>query len=87
MNTLPNFRSLKSLANHLAKNPQDNFVYKGLWFTADYYDQEGKCMTYGNFSNQLTIECNNANRYANRKDMICEIKEMSIIGNQHDYIN
>jgi len=87
MNSLPNFRSLKSLAKHLSKNSQDNFVYKGLWFTMDYYDQEGKIMTYGNFSNKLTIECATNDRYSSRKDMKCTIDEMVSIRNQNNYIN
>lgn len=76
MNPLPNFRSLKSLAKYLAKSPKDNFVFNGLWFTQDYYDQEGKVMSYGNKSNSLTIECINENRYLNRKDMVCSLDEM-----------
>ena len=76
MNPLPNFRSLKSLAKHLVKKPQDNFVFQGLWFTQDYYDADGQVMSYGNKSNSLTIECTNENRYKNRKDMICTLEEM-----------
>lgn len=76
MNPLPNFRSLKSLAKHLAKNPQDNFVYKGMWFTQDYYDTQGKLITYGNKSYKLTINCETKNRYESRKDMNCTLEEM-----------
>ena len=80
------FRSLKSLAKYLQKNSCDNFIFNNLWFTMDYYDQEGKIMTYGNKSNKLTIECTTQNRYESRKDLVCEMYEM-IIDLPITYIN
>lgn len=81
------FRSLKSLAKYLSKNSVDNFIFNGLWFTMDYYDFEGKIMTYGNRHNELTIECTTENRYKSRKDMKCEIFEMCAFRDDIHYIN
>ena len=76
MNSQTKFRSLKSLAKYLQKNDCDNFIFNGLWFTMDYYDEGGKLMTYGNKSNQLTIECETENRYKTKKDLVCIMCEM-----------
>ncbi len=81
------FRSLKSLSKYLSKNSVDNFIFDNMWFTMDYYDQEGKTMTYGNKHNGLTIECNTDNRYKSRKDMLCELYEMIVENNHINYIN
>ena len=53
----------------------------------DYYDMEGKYMTYGNKSNELTIECTTENRYKSKKDLKCELIEMSYVNNHVTYIN
>lgn len=81
------FRSLKSLAKYLSKNSVDNFIFDNLWFTMDYYDQEGKTMTYGNKSYKLTIECTTNNRYETRKDLTCELYEMVSFNENITYIN
>lgn len=77
MNSQTKFRSLKSLGKFLSKNSVDNFIFNNLWFTMDYYDINGKVMTYGNKSNRLTIECTTENRYKSCKDMVCELYEMT----------
>ena len=81
------FRSLKSLAKYLSKNDVDNFIFDNMWFTMDYYDQEGKTMTYGNKYYRLTIECTTNNRYESRKGMLCELYEMVVENNHITYIN
>ena len=53
----------------------------------DYYDQEGKTMTYGNKYCRLTIECTTNNRYESRKGMLCELYEMVVENNHITYIN
>ena len=80
------FRSLKSLAKYLSKNSVDNFIFNGFWFTMDYYDMEGKVMTYGNKASQLTIECVTEDRYKSRKDIKCELVEMTYVSHVN-YIN
>lgn len=87
MNALPRYRSLKSLANDLKKESKDNFIFNGLWFTMDYYDEDGKTMTYGNKSESLVIECSTENRYKSRKDMVCTIDKMNYINHNINYIN
>ena len=87
MEALPNFRSLKSLAKHLSKESRDNFIFRGLWFTLDYYDAEGQVMTYGNKSKLLTISCITEDRYKSRKDLFCELEDMVFDLKHIQYIN
>jgi hypothetical protein len=87
MNSQTKFRSLKSLAMFLSKNSVDNFIFNNLWFTMDYYDMQGKVMTYGNISNNLTIECNTEDRYKSRKDMVCDLYDMIYSNDNITYIN
>lgn len=81
------FRSLKSLAKYLSKNSVDSFIFNNLWFTMDYYDSEGKVMTYGNKSKGLVIECITENRYISKKDLVCSIDTMIYENKNVSYIN
>jgi hypothetical protein len=78
MKSQTKFRSLKSLSKYLQKNSVDSFIFNNMGFTMDYYDNSGKVITYGNKSNQLTIECSTENRYSSRKDLNCEMYEMIV---------
>ena len=86
MKPLTKYRSLKSLTNDLKKESKDSFIFNGLWFTMDYYDMEGKVMTYGNKSENLVITCTTEDRYKSCKDMVCTINEMDYICHVN-YIN
>ena len=67
---LKNYRSLNSLKRDIINNEIPDLIkYKGIIYTQDYYDSQGKEITFGNVKNSCTLFLETENRYKTLKDL------------------
>jgi hypothetical protein len=60
------FKTEKELVEHVRKHgTRDHMKFKGNIFTQDFYDLEGRIITFGNKKTNTTIQISTSNRYKN----------------------
>jgi len=65
---MKNYRTINGLQTDIRKHgTKDYLMFKGIIFTMDDYDSEGKEIRYGNIKNQQCLLVETSNRYGNTK--------------------
>jgi len=72
---LKNYKSFEELQEHITENGADDyFKVKGVVYTMDNYDEEGKEISFGNKKQDKAFKITTVNRYLGGFDF-CEVEE------------
>jgi hypothetical protein len=85
---LKNYRSLNSLKRDIIKNGIPDLIkHKGILYTQDYYDSQGKEVTFGNVRNSCTLKLLTENRYKSLRDLEIEGENYLVEVNGFIYVD